>query len=153
MNDLHSLLSPFAALANATERERALISPLELAALDGQEIVLPRVSGRKSARLLAAEQAALQRAEAYTRHVQEREAVRPTLRQADEYSLPGWQNLPFPGEIFLSMDGIQLECIDVLFENTDLDDDVTPHLLLVLPCLGSTDDDGGTDAESVQTLD
>jgi len=151
MNNLHSLLSPFAALAKASERERALLSPLELAVLDSQEITLPKVSGRKSARLLAAEKDALHRASEYARHLREREAVRPVMKEPSEYPYPCWHDVPALGEVFVGTDGEPLECIDVLYENvSDQDDDYTPHLLLVLPYRGPDDSETG---ETVQTLD
>ncbi len=151
MNDLHSLLAPFAALANASERERALICPLELAVLDCQDVTFPRVSGRKSVRLLAAEQAALQRAEEYARHLRNREALRPAIEEPSEYPLPCWVKPPALGEVFISDCGLQLECIDVLYENTgDTAEDFTPHLLLVRP---DHDHDDAEDDESAWILD
>lgn len=151
MKDLHALLGPIAALAQASGRDQALIGPLELAVLDTQEITLPRVSGRKSARLLAAERGALVRAEEYARHLRAREAVRPVMEGPAEYPLPCWLELPALGEVFTGACGQQLECIDVLYENPcDTEDDHTPHLLLVLPW---RDHDDGEGNEMAGTLD
>ncbi|ULH17928.1 hypothetical protein MF271_23455 (plasmid) [Deinococcus sp. KNUC1210] len=150
MNSLHSLMSPFAALAKASERERALISALELAVLNRQDVTLPKVSGRKNARLLAAEKDALHRASEYARHLREREAGRPVMERPREYPFPCWRELPTVGELFIGEAGEPLECIDVLYENSGEHDDHTPHLLLVLP---SYDQDDIDTNELTQTLD
>lgn len=42
MNDLFSLLTPLADLRVASERERALIGPMELAVLGGHPVTLLR---------------------------------------------------------------------------------------------------------------
>ena len=151
MTDLFSLLTPLANLRAASERERALVGPMELAVLGGHPVTLPRVSGRKSARLLAAEQTALLRAEELARHLQEREAARQVTEVPVEFPLPCWMELPPPGEVFVTKDGRQLECIDVLFENAGTEDDnYVPHLLLVLPY---KDPDSGENDDAGQTSD
>ena len=154
MHDLQALLTPFADLAKAGEREKALIGPLALALLDAQEVMLPKVSGRKSARLLAAERTVLQQAEESAQHFRRREALRPVMQLPVEHHLPCWQHPPQLGETFTSESGEVLECIDVLFENTsEQDDNYAPHVLLVLPSSHSMDHDTDENNDLSQTLD
>lgn len=154
MNDLQALLSSFADLAKAGEREKALIGPLASALLDAQEVTLPKVSGRKSARLLAAERAVLQQAEDSAQYLRAREAFRPVMQFPVEHHLPCWQVLPQLGEMFTSESGEVLECIDVLFENIgDQEDNYVPHVLLVLPSSHSEDHDPDGNNDRSQTLD
>ena len=142
MKDLQALLTPFANLAKAGEREKALIGPLASALLDAQEVTLPKVSGRKSARLLAAEREVLQQAEDSAQYSRAREALRPVMQLPVEHHLPCWIHPPQLGERFISENGEVLECIDVLFENTgDEEDNYVPHVLLVLPFSHSEDHD------------
>ena len=59
MENLRALLAPLAALASASERERELLVPVEVAVLDTQCVSIKPVPGRKSARVRAAEQQAM----------------------------------------------------------------------------------------------
>ncbi len=154
MNDLHALLMPFADLAKAGEREKALIGPLALALLDAQEVNLPKVSGRKSARLLAAERAVLQQAEDSAQHLRAREALRPVMQLPVEHHLSCWIHPPQLGERFISENGEVLECVDVLYENTgDQEDNYVPHVLLVLPFSYVEDQDADGHNESSEVPD
>ena len=72
MENLRALLAPLAALASASERERELLVPVEVAVLDTQCVSLKNVPGCKSARVRVAEQQALERSSRYAQHIQAR---------------------------------------------------------------------------------
>ncbi|GGR23133.1 hypothetical protein [Deinococcus ruber] len=70
---ISELVGPLAALTTTNGRNLWRVAALEIAALDSQQVTLIKQKGRKSAWLIAAEQAAITRAAAYAKHLKARE--------------------------------------------------------------------------------
>ena len=115
MENLRALLAPLAALANASERDRASLVPVEVAVLDTQCISIKPLPGRKSARVKAAEEQALERSARYARHLQSRMTRRADSPVEWEIELPSWAALSGGGECFWADTGQAVECLEVLF--------------------------------------
>lgn len=132
MENLRALLAPLAALASASERERELLVPVEVAVLDTQCVSIKPVPGRKSARVRAAEQQAIERSARYARHIQARQARLAGSPVEWEIELPFWMELPEVGECFWTDTGQAVECLEVLFVNASADaPDLSPHRVQV----------------------
>ena len=132
MENLRALLAPLAALASASERERELLVPVEVAVLDTQCVSIKNVPGRKSARVRVAEQQALERSARYARHIQARRARLAGSPVEWEIELPYWVNPPEVGECFWADTGQAVECLEVLFVNNSADaPDLRPHRVQV----------------------
>lgn len=132
MENLRALLAPLAALASASERERELLVPVEVAVLDTQCVSIKNLPGRKSARVRAAEQQAIERSARYAQHIQARQARLAGSPVEWEIELPSCVDLPEVGECFWANTGQAVECLEVLFVNDSADAlDLRPHRLQV----------------------
>ena len=132
MENLLALLAPLAALASASERDRALLVPIEVAVLDTQCIAIKPLPGRKSARVKAAEKQALERSASYARHLQARLTRRADSPVEWEIELPFWAALPEVGECFWADTGQAVECLEVLFVDDSADPlNLHPHRVQV----------------------
>ena len=132
MENLRALLAPLAALASASERERELLVPVEVAVLDTQCVSLKNVPGRKSARVRVAEEQAIKRSARYARHIQARQARLAGSPVEWEIELPYWVDLPEVGECFWASTGQAVECLEVLFAHDSADTlDLSPHRVQV----------------------
>ena len=132
MENLRALLAPLAALASASERERELLVPVEVAVLDTQCVSIKPIPGRKSARVRAAEQQALERSARYAQHIQARQARLAGSPVEWEIELPYWVDLPEVGECFWASTGQAVECLEVLIAHDSADTlDLRPHRVQV----------------------
>jgi len=130
MHRLCELLSPLAALQDASERDLGLIATLELAVLSGQPVKLPPKSGRVSLRVKRAAIQASERAQFYQRCQSERPATVDREGLTTELEWPCWVELPELGETFEDA-GQHYQCLDILWES-DPDGSEDHSLLLVL---------------------
>jgi len=130
MHGLREFLMPLAALQDASERDLGLIATLELAALNGQPVMLPPKSGRVSLRVKRAAIQASERAHFY----QQCQAKRPAILDQEvletELEWPFWKPLPQTGETFQDA-GQHYRCLHILRES-DPDSCEDDSLLLVL---------------------
>lgn len=132
MENLRALLAPLAALVSASERERELLVPVEIAVLDTQCVSLKNMPGRKSARIRAAEKQAIERSARYARHIQARQTRMASSPVEWQIELPSWVELPEVGECFWDDTGQAVECLEVLFVTDSADaPDMRPHLVQV----------------------
>lgn len=138
MHGLREFLLPLAALQGASERDRGLIATLELAALDGQPVVLPPKSGRVSLRVKQAALQASERARTYQQWQSERLITPDQEAQATELDWPFWEELPDLGAIFEDA-GQRYRCLDILRDSA-ADGSEGHSLLQVLELIGDEPD-------------
>ncbi|MGY2895057.1 hypothetical protein [Deinococcus sp. UYEF24] len=132
MENLRALFAPLAALASVSERERKLLVPVEVAVLDTQCVSIKSMPGRKSARVRAAEEQALERSARYARHIQARQSRLADSPVEWEIELPFWMEPPEVGECFWADTGQAVECLEVMFVDDGADaSDLRPHRVQV----------------------